>query len=206
MFELFRQNFSVDQQVPGRGLNEADTDAVDDTFTRFMREYSGCSFNQGVYRIIRSEDVKSWTALVADAFPSFRGRILCFGFDWMGDVFALDASRRVDGEPMVLLMEPGTGEALEIPRCFVDFHDVELVEDSDAALNATNYIRWLDQGYSPPTYGQCVGYKTPLFLGGKDDFNNMHATDMRLYWEATGQILNQVRELPPDTEVSFRIS
>lgn len=38
---------------------------------------------------------------------------------------------------MVLMLEPGTGEALEIPCTIKSFHDRELIENRDAALAAT---------------------------------------------------------------------
>ncbi|MCW3838470.1 hypothetical protein ACFQ1E_20715 [Sphingomonas canadensis] len=69
----------------------------------------------GAYRQHRPEDAARFTQLAVDAFPAFIGRIECFGADWLGRQFALDHRRLIDGVPQVLTLEPGTGEALEIP-------------------------------------------------------------------------------------------
>jgi hypothetical protein len=48
------------------------------------------------------------------AFPDFATRACPFGSDWLGRLFAVDSARVENGEPLVLMMEPGTGEVLEI--------------------------------------------------------------------------------------------
>lgn len=76
------------------------------------------TFLDGAYRLHRVDDVDHFTSLASTAFPAFADRIECFGADWLGRQFARDRARIAGGEPLVLMLEPGTGEALEIPADF----------------------------------------------------------------------------------------
>lgn len=152
----------------------------------------------GAYRLHRPEDVARFTALAVEAFPQFADRIECFGADWLGRQFATDQGRVVEGEPQVLMLEPGTGEALEIPVDRETFHAAELVDEPDAAAAYSFFEQWLAVGGIRPEYDQCIGYKRPLYLGGSDDVTNLEAIDFDVYWSLSAQILAQARGLPAD--------
>lgn len=155
----------------------------------------------GAYRRHRPQDVEYFTRLARDAFPKFAGRIQCFGADWLGNQFATDASRIVGGHAQILLLEPGTGEALEIPSGIEDFHTRELVIHADAAVAYSFYRKWLTAGGQKPSYDQCVGYKKPLYLGGEDEVTNLAISDFDVYWTISAQLLAKVRGLPPGTSI-----
>ena len=159
------------------------------------------TYLDGAYRLHRPEDVARFTALAVEAFPQFADRIECFGADWLGRQFATDQGRVVAGEPQVLMLEPGTGEALELPVDRTSFHTEELVNEPDAAAAYSFFEEWLDAGGVRPEYDQCVGYKRPLYLGGRDDITNLEALDLEAYWTLSAQILDQVRGLPPGTAI-----
>ncbi len=95
------------------------------------------------------------------------------------------------------MFEPGTGEALEIPANIKTFHDVELKENPDAALASSVYAEWRETGGGEPAYDQCVGYKIPLFLNGKDEFENLELSDLEVYWHIMGQLVAKAKGLPP---------
>lgn len=156
----------------------------------------------GAYRLHRPEDVERYTCLATAAFPAFRARISCFGADWLGRQFALDQGRVIAGEPQVLMLEPGTGEALEIPISKVAFHEEELAQYADAAVAESFYQKWLGAGGEPPRYHQCVGYNVPLFLGGTDEVSNLQVMDLEVYWTISAQLLEKVRDLPVGTPVA----
>lgn len=107
---------------------------------------------------------EQWEALVCDAFPEFANRLSCFGYDWLGRIFALDSARIEKSNPGVLLLEPGTGEGLEIPCDLQGFHIDEMVEHQEEALAMRFHARWLSDGGSAPKRGQCVGYKKTTVL------------------------------------------
>lgn len=73
------------------------------------------SFKDGLYRVHDADSGPAAQQLIAEAFPEFAARATPFGFDWLGRQFAIDSLRLIAGEPQVLMIEPGTGEVLEIP-------------------------------------------------------------------------------------------
>jgi hypothetical protein len=161
------------------------------------------SFLNGAYRLHRTQDVERFTALAVAAFPEQAGRITCLGSSWLGCQFAIDESRIVNAERQILLLEPGTGEALEIPCGYDTFHSTELLRHSDAVAAVSFLDKWLSAGGTIPPYGRCVGYKKPLYLSGEDEVTNLHLTDFEVYWALSAQILEQVRGLPQGTKIAF---
>ena len=174
----------------------------DSDIDELINRFGGSSFNLGAYRVLKGHQIRKWNGTTADAFPQFRERVTCFGYDWLGRFFALDSHRHERDRRAVIMLEPGTGEALEIPANLQSFHDEELINYADAALAIEFHGQWLASGGQAPGLGQCVGYKVPLFLGGKDDISNVELTDLDVYWTICGQLLRKVRSLPAGTRVA----
>ncbi|WP_095091392.1 T6SS immunity protein Tdi1 domain-containing protein [Mesorhizobium sophorae] len=196
MFEAFRQNFLIDSRVAA----EAGGPVVDSGIpglNELLANFGGASFKRGLYRIIRAQDMPAWNARISLGFPEANGRITCFGYEWQGSAFAVDTQRLEEGQPGVLLFEPGTGEALEIPANIETFHDGLIIENADAALAASLYEEWLAAGGAQPAYDQCIGYKKPLFLGGEDDISNQELSDLEVYWHIIGQVIAKIKGRPP---------
>jgi hypothetical protein len=169
--------------------------------TDFLATHAGGSFSEGLYRIHNVATMPRWTRIVAEAFPDFRKKILCFGVDWLGRMFALDLARIEDGQCLVLMLEPGTGQALEVPVTFMEFHDQELVRHKNAALAAQFFDAWRSSGGESPEYEQCVGYKQPLFMYGSDIVENLEMTSLEVYWSISAQLLSKIRNLPDGTRI-----
>jgi len=87
------------------------------------------------------------------------------------------------------MLEPGTGQVLEIPAPFSRFHDEELVDYAEAALATSFFEVWSATHRSVLGFGECAGYRTPLFLGGSDDVQNLELSDIDVYWTIVGQLL-----------------
>jgi len=103
----------------------------------------GVSLAGGLYRVFAASEIAVWTDTARLAFPELGERVTVFAADWLGRLFATDAARRdSSGSPLVLLLEPGTGEALELPVNVETLHTTELLEASDAALAAPFYDEW----------------------------------------------------------------
>lgn len=149
---------------------------------------------QGIYRPHLQQDLTKFTSLAVDMFPDFAGRITCFGSDWLGRQFAEDSARIVDGAAQVLMLDAGAAQVLEVPTSRVGFHQQELVEYSDAAVASGFFKTWRLAGGAAPAYGQCLGYKQPLFLGGRDEVANLEVTDFEVYWDLLGQMWRQLRK------------
>jgi hypothetical protein len=199
MFNQFLKTFTVDGQSAQK--NGSDFSSSDPIVLDFFSRFAGTSFNNGLYRVLASSDVRRWNATVEDAYPAFKGAITPFGIDWLGRIFALDSRRRVKGRPAVTIFEPGTGQALEVPCDIETFHDEELVDYKDAALAESFFNAWIRRGGSGPSYSQCVGYQRPLFLGGVDTVENLELIDLDVYWTISAQLIAKLRNVPPGTGV-----
>jgi hypothetical protein len=161
--------------------------------TLFGRDKGDKPLLDGAYRLHREEDVDRFTALAVEAFPEFAGRITCFGADWLGRQLATDTGRLEKGRPGVLMLEPGTGEALEIPEDREGFHAQELAEHADAAVALSFFHDWRRSGGAAPAYDQCIGYRIPLYLGGADETSNLELSDFDVYWTLSAQLLEQLK-------------
>lgn len=210
MFEKFENTYPP---APSRGaiaeeLNRSAQAGLEmKDLSEFFARFSGASFGEGVYRVHDVANIEHWNVMVAKTFPEFSRRIQCFGYDWLGRQFALDQARKINGNSAVLMLEPGTGEVLEIPASLTSFHDVELVEHGNEALATDFYAQWRKSGGGIPKVSECCGYSRPLFLGGQDEIGNLELVDMDVYWGVIGQLLGKVRSLPPGTPInSFDIS
>jgi hypothetical protein len=200
MFEAFQQNFTPDPNAfpdAAVALRELNIPGLGELIARF----GGASFNGGLYRIIRASDMSAWNARVSSGFPEFAERITCFGYDWLGRAFAVDAARQEQGQRAVLMFEPGTGDAFDVPANVQTFHDVELIQHGDPALASQAHKEWLARGGAVPAYAECIGYKIPLFLNGADEFENMELSDLDVYWHLMGQLIVKTRNLRPGTRV-----
>jgi hypothetical protein len=170
-------------------------------FVDFVETYGGKSFNNGLYRVHSGPAMERWTAIVTAAFPKYKERAFCFSYDWLGRHFALDFTRLEADQLLILMFEPGTGQALELPVSFDNFHNAELVEFQNEALAVDFHKSWLSSTGIAPKSSECIGYKVPLFLGGKDVIENLELSDMEVYWSLCGQMLNKTRNLPDGTPI-----
>lgn len=173
-----------------------------DGFDEFAAKFSGATFAGGAYRVHDTYSAAKAAEYIQSAFPDFGGRVLPFSYDWLGRQFALDFARMQSGQPLVTMFEAGTGEALEIPAGLVEFHNVELIDYADAALALDFYVTWRASSGGPSLgRDECVGYKTPLFLGGVDATDNLEVTNMEVYWGVIGQICAQLRGAGPHPSI-----
>jgi hypothetical protein len=172
----------------------ADVGSVPDLF----ESVGGLTVGGGLLRVHTHQSAMAANELVTAAYPEYAGRVLCFAFDWAGRQFSLDLTNPAD---MVHMFEVGTGEVLEVPVKLEDFFNTEVVQYSDAALAESFFDTWIAGGGAAPEFDQCVGYGTPLFLGGVDDVSNLELIDMSVYWTIVGQLRVRTRALPRGTTI-----
>lgn len=203
MFERFAASFRLlpSYQVPGSPWADVRLTAVTG-YRDLAGRFAGCSFENGIYRLHDAVTGPRGEALIAESFPQLASRACPFGYDWLGRQFALDARRLEDREPLVLLFEPGTGQALEIPFSFAGFHE-RLDELREPALAGSFFASWAqaNPGLLPLNASQCAGYKVPLFLGGKDVVENLEVIDLEIYWSISAQLRQGARTLPPGASI-----
>lgn len=147
---------------------------------------NGESFLNGMYRLFKTEDIDKWNHITEQAFPMYKDRFDVFGYDWLGRIFALNKKTET-----VLLFEPGTGEVLDIPASFEDFHNIEIVEYHEDSLASNFFDNWYSvcNNYKLKL-NECAGYKVPLFLNGDDTVDNLEVSDMEVYWEIMMPLIN----------------
>jgi hypothetical protein len=197
MFEQFHRHFGAGEPVK----HEVQSPVEMPRELRVLEQLAGRVYRGGLYRTHATPDLRIFTEAALDVFPDLTGCITCFASDWLGRQFALDLRRQADGHQQILMLEPGTGERLAIPRDLEKFHDAELVQFPDAALASEFFEKWLQSGGQAPLYSQCIGYKRPLYLGGADNCANLEICDFEVYWGLAAQLLEKVRNLPVGTRV-----
>ena len=179
MFNDFLAFFRVDKNI----------DRSEDVYGTFLSELGGKQFGNGLFNTFSTTDANKWTEIAEEAYQGLRGKIKPFGHDWLGRIFAVDLREPRNG--LVLMLEIGTAQALEIPCNMEDFLNEEIIFSTDACLANSFYQEWCSLGNDIPTLGQCVGYKVPLFLGGEDDITNLEISDMEVYWSILAQVKNK---------------
>jgi hypothetical protein len=204
MFEKFLGNFQL--LPPGQKATPAwQESSLLSTigYPELADRVAGCTFESGLYRLHDSTTGPLALDWIAGEFPEFKARARPFGYDWLGRQFAIDIGRMQAGQPLVLLLEPGTGEGLEIPVTFDVFHDEELAQHADAALASEFFEEWAKAHGSelPLAADQCVGYRVPLFLGGRDSVENLEVIDLDVYWTTCGQLRQGALKLPEGTSI-----
>jgi hypothetical protein len=178
---------SVGDDHPARGL---------------LAAWAGATFANGLYRVHTRASAESLIPALQAAFPAVVPGYTPFGFDWLGRQF-LVAGDTLSSGPVVML-EPGTGEALEIPVSVSAFHMVEIVNEPDAALAAGYFSEWLTSNGRPIRHNEAVGYRVPLFLGGVDELANLEIVNLDVYWSIASQLIAGVRGLPPGARVGVQ--
>ncbi|MCR6487295.1 DUF1851 domain-containing protein [Amycolatopsis sp. OK19-0408] len=176
----------ADAYEEGRRLGTGEASSFPEPVGAFLRQYHGREFGSGVYRVHDSASVAVFGS-VLEMFPVWTGRVVPFGFDWLGRQFAFEPAAE-----QVLLFEPGTAEVLEIPGGFAAFHEEVLLDEPEAALAASFFEEWVTTAGKPPAWGSCAGYQVPLFLGGADTVANLEEIDLDVYWSLTAQIAQGV--------------
>lgn len=199
----FREHFRAAPPSPrgaGRWLDSRLLAASD--YAEFSEEFAGRTFEGGLYRVHDDRSGPEAEAFISEAFPDFAGRVCPFGFDWLGRQFGLDATRVENEQELILMMEPGTGQALEIPFSFSSFH-AQLFELREPALAESFFRSWAEPrpGSIPLDPLTCVGYQVPLFLGGRDEIDNLEVIDVAVYWALCGQLRLGTLDLPPGTTI-----
>ena len=169
--------------------------------TVILAELGGKSFNHGVFRVFRADQIPAAVLTMEAMFPQYRGRLVPFAFDWLGRHFALDLAKGGNGQPQILMLEVGTGQAMIIPVPVMDFLNVELVEYAADALATSFWQEWRSLNPADLAFTDCVGYKVPLFLGGADVVANLELSDLSVYVEVCSQLRNKTRKLAPGQSI-----
>jgi len=172
---------------------------VSDNIKGLFQECGGYLIQYGLYRIHTPQSSIHWSILLGDYFPSYREKIIPFGFDWMGRQFVVNKGQ----DNVILVFDPATLEGFEYHQNVMDFHNRDLVIDKNNILSETFFNQLREHlGIMKISFQDCAGHKRPLFLSGTDDLSNFEIVDMEVYWDLQNQIYNQIKNLPPGTKIN----
>lgn len=193
--EPFLSCYQITAKPSSRQQEEQPTTKVPEV-EALQRAIGGCTFDHGIYRVLRGHEAVSSASAIGTVFPELLDRALPFGYDWLGRHFAVDLGADFESVQSILMIEVGAGEVMEIPASLEDFHNEELVRFADASLSLSFWREWRASNPHDLPFESCVGYKIPLFLGGVDEIENLEIIDLGVYVELCGQLRNKVRHLP----------
>jgi Domain of unknown function (DUF1851) len=173
-------------------------------YRELAQSFAGVTFNEGLYRIHDASSGPAAQQLIADNFPRFAPQVRAFGFDWTGNQYALDNSRKVGANAQVKMFEISSGSVFDIPATLVEFHNDLLPSDKNVPLGNDFFQQWRQHAgmKSALNFSQCVGHDIPLVLGGSDTIENLSATDLEVYWSLTGQLRAKTADLPLGTKIT----
>ncbi|GLW13245.1 hypothetical protein Misp01_83730 [Microtetraspora sp. NBRC 13810] len=183
VYESFVAAFPVDTVGPAMPYGNKGMVGIPG-FEELIDMGAGKSFGGGLVRIHSSAEAFRATAFIADAFPEYAGRVLPVAKDWLGRQYAV----MHPVEQVLLLIEPGSGDAFEVDCGLEDLFDREMVTDPNTYLARDLFLDWKALNPGILSSGQCVGFKVPLFLGGDDSLENLEISDEEVYWSIMGQL------------------
>jgi hypothetical protein len=139
-------------------------------------------YNNGVYTIVSRDEASALLALVESVFEGMAGKIDIFAVDWMGRIFATDATTLdATGLNIVTCFDLAEPNGFYTDANFDDFHNKVAVDRQESLFNMDQYEEWIKGNASPSDGVSCVGYKIPLFLGGEDAVENQELSDRSVY-------------------------
>ncbi|HYC83579.1 MAG TPA: hypothetical protein VEB86_00095 [Chryseosolibacter sp.] len=86
---------------------------------------------RGLYKIHDADSSLHWSGIIGNYFEQHSGRIIPFGYDWVGRQYAIYVSKN----DMILMFDPATAEVSELNQNLISFHNKDLVDDLDSFLS-----------------------------------------------------------------------
>lgn len=194
MFNFFLNKFCITQRIDVNEDKSFYKNLPTELFN-LIDLFGGSSFSNGLYRIHTFRTSLQWSLLIGECFPAYQSKIYPFGFDWMGRQFCIDN----DNKGIIFMFDPAMWEDLKMKKQLSTFHNEDLIdgllgEELFSKVAAFNNIREI-------SFNECLGYKRPLFLGGKDTIENYEKQDLEVYWHITNQLYKKTRDLPEGTTI-----
>lgn len=199
MFSRFTRSFVVQRLDIPAGAS-AHPMRVHPVLMSLFQDLSGADADGGLYRIHTPQSAARADRYVSEAFPPYRDQLACFGYDWTGRQFALDLRSPGVADPHVVMFEPGTDRVFEIPVPFSRFHDEELVDYPEEALDRALFEAWTAETGARLDRSRCAGNRAPLYLSGTHSVGNLEIIDLEVYWTVAAVLLAHARTLPDGAE------
>lgn len=195
---------------PAVGWTARDTKALTGReiplFTVFMAERARTSVGAGLLRFLlpaSSPSIEGWNGQGGwhSDWPSFPGGA-AFASDWLGRVYLFADGKPKGDEPRVARFDPATAEREVFDATFGEFVGDAMPRLWRDLLSVDILDAWRGAGGAMPAVDACVCHKIPLVLGGSDDVSNLEISPLVVWVSLSGQIHEQVKDLPPGTPIS----
>lgn len=89
---------------------------------------------------------------------------------------------------MLILLNPGSGGVYELDGTIPELLDRQMVDAPDIFRAQDLFGDWRAVRPERTLSGMCVGFKTPLFLGGDEAVENLEVIAEVVYWSIQGQL------------------
>lgn len=156
---------------------------------KFIKSLPFGVYNRGLYALLNTSESAAATERISKVFPTAAGNVSAFAADWMGRVFALDATMPDEtGSATVACFDLAEPSSFTTEANFIDFHNRTAVEMTAGLFNLNQFEEWTTSNQPPEDGSTCIGYKVPLFLNGPDSVNNMESTDRLIYWQIVSEM------------------
>ena len=120
----------------------------------------------------------------------------------MGDLFLLKPHGLLR-RPHVFLLDTFAGQCLLVSDTWEDFKRRMAAPDHGvAAWLKFGLLCDLHDAGKTLTEGQCFSATIPGFIGGRFEIENFEPTPWRIHVHVSGQIFEQVKDLPPGTPIT----
>lgn len=160
-------------------------------FQQFVKREEGKLLLGGIFGIFLLSETRKWNEDVKEYF-GLNVDIEIFGYDWQGNCYGVKKAK-----DEVLLFEVGTCEILSLSCNTLNFMD-DISNGICREYLAKSFFDEWNEKMNPEhltlQYGKCIGYKIPLFMGGKDDVSNLEYSDLEVYWCVLTEIKRRLKE------------
>ena len=165
-FTNFTNNFSATDII----ANELDNNtSYPSNIQDIVNKIGGQSYNDGLFVTYGQKDVSNYTEMIERLFPQAKDKIFCFGRDWLNRQFAV-----INYKPFsILQFDPNYRDITHIEVDLKQFFEQELILKCNDLCAKNYFLEW----NKSLNYSQCSGYIIPLFLGGKDNIDNLQIVD-----------------------------
>lgn len=197
MFDRFTAAYPLDEGVASPPANIEPLRQVPG-LAELVTTAAGLSFGDGILRVLTDDEARRAQGLVNLMWPEWAPRIRPFAQDWNGRLWVLDLRRGA----MLMLLDPGAGSVDSLDGTIPDLLDEYVLEDPDTFLSQDLFTAWRATHPERLPAGRYAGYRSPLFLGGARDVDNLEVIDDEVYWSVHGQLWAKVKDLPDGTSIS----
>lgn len=170
--------------------SKVEYDKSKDTLINLRNMFAGEIINKGFFRVLENVEIDKWKEKISKAYPRYSDKIEPFACDWLGRFYCIDITSE---EETVIFFNIGKNEANEIPMKLQEFLEEEIPSCFDEILDKEKFDIWLDNGDSIINKDDCIGYITPIFMGGEHEFANLDLVKIEEYWDITTK---HIKELP----------